>query len=376
MPGPLVAIMGFHSDYSDRIHQRAMELVLQLGVEPEPPLIWSMAASNLVRGNLDDARTYGAQLRARGERDGDDVLVVQGEYVLGIASYWYAEFAAAQQHFDAVLTRYRPADRRTHLLRYGNDPDIICKMRLAFTLWFLGRTADARRLRDETYAAALSHQDWFTKLGILHFVGLLAIETGEHDIVRECASVLTEISVTHPTEYIQHNGEAIVGYVDVLDGHHDAGIDRLTRALDDLRDRNRLPGQRASVARALLAARVLIGEPQAGLDAANRLLTAGVGERIWEAEALRARAEYSAALGAGDDEVEAGFELALQAARRDQSRSIELRTSTSLLRYRLARDNPAAIDAARDLLANLVQGTSDEADTADLRAAKALLAQG
>jgi hypothetical protein len=295
--------------------------------------------------------------------------------VLGIASYWYAEFPAAQQHFEAVLTRYRPADRRTHLLRYGNDPAIICQMRLAFTLWFLGQTANARRLRDEAFAAALTHQDWFTKLGILHFVGLLAIELGEHELIRECASVLAEISVTHPAAYVQHNGEAIVGYVEVLDGRQDAGIQRITHALDDLRDRNRLPGQRASVARALLAARALIGEPQAVLDAANRLLTAGVGERIWEAEALRARAEYSAALGAGDDEVEAGFELALQTARRDRSRSIELRTATSLLRYRRTRDNPAAIDAARNLLANLVTLVSDGSDTADLRAATALLDQ-
>jgi DNA-binding SARP family transcriptional activator len=372
--GPLVAIRGFQSDDGERIHEQAMHLTQMLGVEPAPPLLWSVAVSNLVRGNLSEARIHGEHLRARGERDADDVIAVQGLYVLGITAYWNAEFLTARSHFESVIARFKFADLPTHLLRYGNDPALVCKMRLAFALWFLGRTADARRHRDEAFERAVDHDDWFTRLGVLHFAGLLSIEIGDHEYVRECNAVIKEISEAFPTMYVQHNGEAIAGYVDILNGRRNEGMQRIERALDDLRDVVQLPGQRSSVARVHLAARVLAGDPHAGMAAAERLLTSGVGDRIWEAEAHRARAEFMAALGSGRDEVEAELDLALRVARRQQALALELRVATSLLRYRLSHGDEAEISDARDLLAGVVSAVSDGSDTNDLRKATSLLA--
>jgi tetratricopeptide (TPR) repeat protein len=372
--GPLVAIGGYQSADSARIQEQALSLTRALGVDPTPPLLWSLAVANLVRGDLATARTYGELLQARGERDDDDVLVAQSDYVLGISAFWYAEFSSARSHFEAAIARFKPADLSAHLLRYGNDPAIVCQMRLAFVLWFLGRTAEARRLRDEAFAQALSHEDWFTRMGVLHFAGLLSIEIGDHDRIRDCVSALDEISVAHSTAFVSHNGEALAGYVDVLDGRHEDGIQRIHRALDDLRESIQLPGQRASVARVLLAARSVIAEPRAGLIAADRLLNAGVGSRIWEAEALRARAEFTAALDAGSTSVEEDLALALDIARQQQAAALELRVATSLLHHRLTTGTPRSIHTARTLLAGLVESVSDGSDNHDLRVVAALLA--
>ena len=53
---------------------------------------------------------------------------------------------------------------------------------------------------------------------------------------------------------------------------------------------------------------------------------------LWEAEARRLRAEFLVALGAPQDEIEAELERALQTARRQGARALELRAATSLLR--------------------------------------------
>jgi hypothetical protein len=209
---------------------------------------------------------------------------------------------------------------------------------------------------------------------VLHFAGLLSIEIGDHGHIRACVAGINEISERHPTMYVQHNGDAIAGYVDILDGRLDEGLQRIERALDDLRDVVQLPGQRSSVARVHLAARVLVGDPHAGLAAADRLLTSGVGDRIWEAEARRARAEFMAALGSSRDEVEAEFALALAVARRQQALALELRVAASLLRYRLKHGDEAKISEARDLLARVLSAVSDGSDTTDLREASSLLA--
>jgi len=371
--GPLVAIRGFQSDYAEQIHERALQLTRTLGVEAAPPLLWSVAVSNLVRGNLDEARIYGEQLQARGEREADDVVAVQGTYVLGITSYWNAEFPVAQAHFESVIERFKPSDRRTHLLQYGNDPAVVCKMRLAFAHWFLGHTAMARNLRDEAFAEAVTHQDWFTRLGVVHFSALLSIELGDHDYLRACIAVLEEIGDSHPTMYLQHNGDASAGYLDILDGRRAEGLERIHRALDDLRGGVQLPGQRASVTKVLLSACAVLDDPIAGLAAAEQLRRSGVGARIWEAEGHRMRAEFMAALGHDPDEVAVELHRALRIARSQQAKSIELRIATSLLRHHLTRDNPDAISAARDHLADIVALVTDGTDTADLRAALALL---
>jgi hypothetical protein len=76
------------------VHERALALARSLGGELEAPLIRSLALASLARGDFEAGREFGQQLRARGERDGDDVLRVEGGYVLGIAAYWQGELAA------------------------------------------------------------------------------------------------------------------------------------------------------------------------------------------------------------------------------------------------------------------------------------------
>ncbi|MDP9294808.1 MAG: AAA family ATPase, partial [Actinomycetota bacterium] len=154
LPAPLVAVEGYLSERVAEVHEHALGLAGRLSVEPEAPLVRSLALASLTRGDFDAARDFAEQLRARGERDADDVLWVEGVYVLGVAAYWQGQLHAARTHFEAAVARYRSEHRTDHLLRYGQDPETVCLMRLAHTLWLLGRADDASRMRDATLALA------------------------------------------------------------------------------------------------------------------------------------------------------------------------------------------------------------------------------
>ncbi len=375
LPGPLVALEGYQSVYVTQVQERAVRLAAVLNVEPDPPLLWSLAVAHAARGDLVTARSYGEQMLAIATRANDDVLLVQSEYVLGIAAYWNAEFVTAKAHFEAVIERFNPRDRRAHLLHYGQDPAVICQMRRAFTLWFLGHTADARHNRDEAVAQAIAHADWFTRLSVLHFAGLLSLELGDQEHLRECVAILASHRTEHD-EFVHHNGEALSGYVDVLDGHAAAGIARIERVFDDLRPDIQLPGQQSSVARVLLAARAIAGDAHEGLAAADTLLSVNDGCRIWDAEAHRHRADSMASLGASRNEIEAELALALHIAHQQQSSALELRIELSRLRYRLAQADRTAVHAARDRLAMVMKAIADGSDSHDLREAMTLLAHG
>jgi predicted ATPase len=94
-------------------------------------------------------------------------------------------------------------------------------------------------------------------------------------------------------------------------------------------------------------------------------------ERRWEAEAHRLSGELLLAQSAGNrGEAEACFGRALEVARRQSARSLELRAATSLAR--LWGEGGRRADA-RELLTSVYGWFTEGFDTADLRQAKALL---
>jgi predicted ATPase len=95
------------------------------------------------------------------------------------------------------------------------------------------------------------------------------------------------------------------------------------------------------------------------------------GERFWEAELYRLQGELllQQATGSGD-ETETCFRQALDVARHQQAKSLELRAAISLSRLWQRQGKRAE---ARQLLAEIYAWFTEGFDTADLQQAKRLL---
>ena len=93
-------------------------------------------------------------------------------------------------------------------------------------------------------------------------------------------------------------------------------------------------------------------------------------ERWWDAELHRLRGDLLVARGAGAAEGDAAYRRALEIARAQEARSLELRVAISLTR--LWRTSPRAAEARR-LLGRTVESFSEGLDTPDLVSARALL---
>jgi predicted ATPase len=153
-------------------------------------------------------------------------------------------------------------------------------------------------------------------------------------------------------------------------------MERIRRAPGGADEDDHAPGMHAMVARVLLEACVVAGDARTGLVAADGALGLAGDVRTWASEARRRRAEFLAALGAPADEVEAELRHALEVARGQGARLLELRAATSLLRHRLdaGHDRPPARD--RERLQAVLDTLPERGDTPDLREASALLARG
>jgi DNA-binding SARP family transcriptional activator len=377
----LTAFLGFHAAVdafaSSRIadmQRHALELARALGVEPAPPLLRSLALAGLANDDFETARAVGRQLYERAEREADHVLLVEAEYVLGIAAFWSGELDAARRHFEAAVARSRPEHRHAHLLRYAQDTKVICLSRLGNTLWFLGYPEAAARTRDAALALAdeLGHR--YSRVNALWFSALLALEMRDREHLRENLAALWAGRLADEAKQSQAASEAAADYLDVLDGRKEIGIARIERALAEVELSQHAPGERATVIRVLLEAYATTGDVQAGLAAADRGLAMG-GTPLWEAEVRRLRAEFLAALGASSQDVEVELGRALEVARRQGAKMFELRTLVSLLRHQIEHGDNRGASETRDRLAALVEALPEGRDTPEGREATALLTQ-
>jgi len=369
-PAPLLAVEGYASRRLDEVHRRASKLVHSLGVDPVPPLLRSLALASLSADDFEAARRAGEQLQARGEHD--DLLLVEAEYVLGIAAFWGSELDAARRHFEATVERYRPEHRRAHLLWYAQDPKVVCLSRLGNTLWFLGCPESATRTRDAARALAEQIGHPYSRSIAIAFAAMLALEMREPDHLRVCVAALQAERPDRQARQIQILHAAFEGYLDVLGRRTKVGFARIARALDDSRAETPAPGHYGMVMRVLLESCGAAGDARAGLAATEQALEMR-GIRLWDAEVHRLRGEYLAALGASSEDIESELRSALEVARKQGARMLELRAAASLLRCRLERSEVQGTSEARGYLAAIVHALPEGRNSPEVREAAALL---
>lgn len=322
VPPVLVNVESFASEKLEFIHRRALEVAADLGVELEPSVLRSMVLSSLCRNEFDEGRVAAQRLQAAARRAGDQSLGIESEYLLGITAFWSGELQTARRYFEHVVHGFSPEQRGAHLLRFGQDPAVVCLSRLANTLWFLGEDEAARRARDDAVALAIEVGHPASRDTVNTFAILLSLDLDERDRARHYVAAVSTRDDQSRTHRI--SSVAYASLVDVLDGRVTEGIAGIRRALDLCGPRNHAPGYRTALMRVLLAAHVIVGDPASGLGAAEEMLRLD-GTRLWEAEARRVRAEFLSARGAGLAEVAAELDRAAEVARLQGARGPERR---------------------------------------------------
>ena len=311
LPAPLIALDGYRSQRLVEVHDRALGLARRIGAEPEPPLVRSLALSALTDGDFDAARAFGEQLRTGGERAGDDVLWIESAWVLAVAAFWQGRLEPARAHFEGALARWRPEHRAVHLLRYGQDPELVCLIRLAHTLWLLGHGDEAAQARDAALARAAAGEHSYSRALVTLFAAVMALDQGDDARLRGHVEALAG-TTGGPAE---RAAEALAGYVDVLEGRVGEGLDRVHRVVDEgERGQPAAPGEQGMLVRILVAACARAGDPRAGLAAADRGARTGNDGQPWAAEIRRLRATFREALGAPPAQVAAELQRAVEAA--------------------------------------------------------------
>jgi predicted ATPase len=290
------------------------------------------------------------------------------------------DFTAARRRQEQCLALYNPQQHGTLTAVYGEDPGVGCLAYGGVTLWCLGypdqavrSVQAARRLAEE-----LSHP--FNVASALYFGAFTYLCRREPGPSGELAAALMELSTEQGFALLLQGGVILHGWSLVEQGRVDEGIGQMRRGLAGWQATGAVshrPYQLALLADALARE----GQAADGLTALAEglALCTTSGERFLEAELHRLRGEL---LLVGDRKnkpdsslesaAEACFHQALDVARRQSAKSLELRAVMSL--SHLYRQQGRQSEA-RPLLAETYGWFSEGFDTPDLREAQAFLAE-
>jgi predicted ATPase len=325
-----------------------------------------------VRGEYLRARELGEQLLSLAQQVGDASMLCAAHRALGSMLFYAGAVADAHTHFAQGIALYDPQQHHVAVLLYGEDAGVACRSFAARTLWFLGYPDQG--LAQSQQAVTLAQQ----RAHPLSLNYALRIAAMFHQFRREVrvAQERAEASIRLATEqgfpYWIAFGTILRGWALTHQGQAQAGIEQMHHGLRA----HRATGAEAnrSYFLVLLAeAHGTLGEPEAGLAVLAEALVhvEHTGERYYEAEIHRLKGELLLQQSSDNQaDAETCYQQAIDIARNQQAKSLELRATTSLAKL---RQQQGKRQEAYDLLAPVYSWFTEGFDTADLQEAKALL---
>jgi predicted ATPase/class 3 adenylate cyclase len=372
--GPvLMAVKGFASLDTERAYARARELCQQVGETSQLfPVLYGLWLFYMVRAELQTTRELAEQLFTLAQREQDSSLLLEAHRVLGTTMLWLGEMAPARAHLEQGMALYDPQQHRSHAFVYGQDPGVACRSFAAWPIWVLGYPDQALQSIHEalTLAQELTHP--FSLVYALTMAAVLHQFRREAQAVQERAEALMTLSTEQGFPYWLAFGTILRGWALTAQGEGAEGIAQINQGLAA----HRATGaelHRPHFLSLLAEAYGKVGQPEEGLTVLVEALEIvdNAGERNWEAELYRRKGELLLEQqGQKVGEAEACFRKALDIARRQQAKSLELRVAMSLSRLWQQQGKQ---EEAHQLLAEIYGWFTEGFDTADLQEAKALL---
>jgi predicted ATPase len=382
----LLPVKGHAAPEVGKTYSRARELCQQLGETPDQiasssSQLFSVRFRLFVfyfnRSELPTAWELAEQCMSLAQSARDPYLLSVAHMPLGCTLFWLGDLVAARTHFEQAIALYDPQTRLRSTAAMYYDPRWLCRCYGSLALWGLGYPAQALKMNSEALAFANGLSDPLVRAETLHFAALLHSLCHEKQGTRERAEAEMTLSTEQGFPYMLEAGKVFRGWALTEEGQSETGIAQMQQGLAAWRATGAVGGTTKYLS--LLAdAYGKAGQTEEGLAIVAEALdfVDNRGERVLEAELYRLKgtltlqSTLSSSGSRSEAEAEGYFSKAIQIARRQQAKSLELRAVMSLSRLWQQQGKK---EEARNLLAEINNWFTEGFDTPDLKEAKALL---
>jgi predicted ATPase/class 3 adenylate cyclase len=369
----LVMAKGQGAPEVEHAYIQAHALCQQVGETPElVPVLFGLHRFYVGRLQLHTAREIGETLLRLAQRAEDPALAVIAHYALGTTWLVFGALPAARLHLEEAIARYTPDQRRALVFRIGRDPGVACRIHAALLLWLLGYPEQALARLHEALALAHELPHPFSLAHARCWAAYVYQFRWDVPAVHEQAEAAVALSIEQGFPFWAAAGTILRGWALAMQGQGEEGLSQVRQGIAAYRA-TEAPLLVAYYCTLLAEVSAHLGHPEDGLQAlveAHTLMEQQE-ERYWEAEVCRLRGVLLLRQpGTPQAEAETWLQRALDIARRQEAKSLELRAAMSLSRLWQQQGKQAEAHA---LLAPIYGWFTEGFDTKDLQEAKVLL---
>jgi DNA-binding winged helix-turn-helix (wHTH) protein/tetratricopeptide (TPR) repeat protein len=365
MLGPVVmALSGMGAAEPRAVYQRARELCRILDDNSQLfAVLWGLFATFTMNMELKEGQKIADELTSVAEQGNDDAKKLEAHHAQWNTRWHRGELSAALFETERGIALYnRPAHAALASRFGGHDAGACARFCGGILLWLMGYPDRGLTMMNEAISLARQLEHRVTLTYALHNSAMLSLLRGERDRAAEQLDAMSALVAGVPSGVIMR------GSVAANPGEQEIAVMRraLTARIDsDLSLQPYFIGLTAEVCIRLNRIDDALTLLSSAFDFVNR-----TDERWYEAELHRLMGELSLLTAGSDFSGEEHFRRAIEVARKQTARSLELRASTSLARL-LTKQGKR--DEARAMLIEIYDWFIEGFDTADLKDAKALM---
>jgi predicted ATPase len=369
----LMAVKGPPAPEVGAVYVRAQRLCDQLGETPQRVrMLQSLFRFYHAQAQLHAAGALAQQLTHLAQRQHDAGLMLEAQSAVGIVAFFRGDLAAARTHLEPCLSCGAPTPASAPTYHGGHHLRVAQLVSMIHVLWGLGYTEQAERRSQEALALAQQLEHPPSLAYAQFYAAVLAQFRRDVAATSARADALMAFATAQDLGHRVAHGRILWGWALAMQGDATTGVTLHRQGLAVQEVVGPKVGRPYFLA-LLAEASGQAAQPEAGLTvlADAFTLVAETEARWWEAELYRLQGELLRQLPRPDvGQAEACFQQALDVARHQQAKALELRAALSLARLWQGQGKRAA---ARQLLAELYRWFTEGFDTVDLQDAKALL---
>jgi predicted ATPase len=377
---PLITTKGYGAPEVENVYTRARELCGHVGDSSE--LFGTLLGLCRVYTTRAELQT-GVELAERcfrlAQRAQSHDLLLEAHYALALTSFCIGHLARAHEHAERGIALYTP-QHRSHAFLYGQDPGVTFRAYAARALWPLGYPTQAFNRTHEAMSLAYEVAHPFSlALGLIWMAELYQFRREGHT-TQERAEAAIAFSTEQGFPLWAAWGTILRGWALAEQGRVAEGVAQIRHGLATFATTG------AEIYRPYYLALLAEvygkgGQTEEGVSAVAEALALvdKTGECWYEAELYRLKGELTLQSSVSNPhppilhpqaEAEVCFLKAIDIARHQSAKSLELRAAMSLSRLWQQQGKK---DEARQMLAEIYGWFTEGFDTKDLQEAKALL---
>ena len=367
----LLVARGFASPEVEQTYTRAWKLAQKLDDPSQRyPALWGFWAFYSTIGDMQKSIEVGRQLLDLAQTGEDEEQLLQAWRALGATYYQMGDFTRAREQYSQAIHLYDPSRHANQTSGYGMNAGVACLSIAAPTWWMLGYPEQALAYCHKSLALADELSDPASTGFALNYAASFHQFRGDSESSLSCSQ--TSIDLCSKYGYEQLLGSAMVlhGWAVAAQGEVKAGIAQIEQGVH----RWRATGAEVFTPYFLFLladANSMAGNVEKAFALLAEALTA-----MWERDERRGEPELHQLQGdlflrQGDvDIAETCYQQALQVARLQQAKSLELRVALRLSRLWQQKSRS---QQSLHLLADVYGWFTEGFDTPDLQEARKLL---